>query len=212
MNKLFNWIKKTEKPNHHAKQQRFTDIKRTNSVVNFITPGHPLYDNIVSKEEDIVRFLSPNQTAFNEKSTIHNFVAIVTSNEQNYLLINTLKHFKEQSFGGLLQYDETIYNVIPFFETEEEYKTASDYTFSETYEYDHPVQTYSLRYNSKKHSGKIILDRGKTPISIKTIDQNRNIFNEKLTKEEVGIIDYIIIPAIIAFDKLQAARKNISNS
>ena len=209
MNTLFNWMKKANNKEKYTKQQRFVDIKRCNSIVNFIAPGHPLYDNIASKEENIVRMLAPNQTAYNEKSTIHNFVAIITYNEQNFLLINTLKHFKEQTIGGILQYDENIYNVIPFFETDEEYQTASDYTFSEVFEYDHPVQTYALRYTSKKHTGKITLDRGKTPVGIKMIDEKRELFNDKFSKDEIEVVDYVIMPAINAFDKLLETKKDI---
>ncbi|MBE6463677.1 MAG: hypothetical protein E7005_08025 [Alphaproteobacteria bacterium] len=212
MNKLFNWMKKANNDKKYIKPQRFVEVKRSGSVVNFITPGHPLYDNIVSKEENVVRLFAPNQTAYNEKSTIHNFVATVVYNEQSYLLINTLKHFKEQTIGGVLQYDETIYNVIPFFETDEEYQTASDYMFSEIFEYDHPVQSYALRYTSKKHDGKITLDKGKSPVSIKMIDEKRELFSNKLSKDEIEMIDYVIMPAIEAFDKLLETKKDIFNS
>jgi hypothetical protein len=203
MNKIFSWLKNIKSKEIYLKPQRFVEVKRSGSVVNFITPGHPLYYNIVSKEENVVRLFAPNQTAYNEKSTIHNFVATVVYNEQSYLLINTLKHFKEQTIGGILQYDENIYNVIPFFETDEEYQTASDYTFSEVFEYDHPVQTYALRYTSKKHTGKITLDRGKTPVGIKMIDEKRELFNDKFSKDEIEVVDYVIMPAINAFDKLR---------
>ncbi len=185
------------------KTQLFIDEKRNLSVVSFITAGHPLYDNILEKEENDLHILAPNETVFNEKSLTHNFVAIVTHNENNYLVINSFKHFKEQGYGGLLQFDENIYNVIPFKETEDEYQTSYDYTFNEIYEYDHPVETHLLMYNSLKHTGKIAINRGKTPINLKMIDDNRQVFTQKLSNEELDIIDYIIIPSISAYTKLQ---------
>lgn len=191
----------------NAKPQSFVDLKRASSQISFINQGHPLYDNIVAKEENKLRILAPNQTAFDETSLTHIFVAIVNVNEQNFLVINSLKHFKEQSIGGLLQFDEKIYNVIPFFENDEEYQTAHDYTFSETYEYDHPVENYNLIFNSKYHSGKIALNRGKTPISIKMIDEIRPTFMQKLTGEELDIIDYVIIPAIKEHNDLLNTKK-----
>ena len=191
----------------NTKNQHFVDTKRASCKIDFINDGHPLYDNIVAKEENKLRILAPNHTAFDETSLTHIFVAIVNVNEQNFLIINSLKHFKEQSIGGLLQFDEKIYNVIPFFENDEEYQTSSDYTFSETYEYDHPVESYGLIYNSKHHSGKITFNRGKTPIAIKMIDDNRSTFAQKLTKDEVDIIDYVIIPAIREHDNLLNKKK-----
>ena len=107
MNKILNWFKFWEtKEQPYVKPQKFVDLKRTNSIVNFIHPGHPLYDNIAAKEENRLRILAPNETAYSENSLTHNFAAIVIYNGLNYLIINSLKHFKEQSIGGLLQFDE----------------------------------------------------------------------------------------------------------
>ncbi len=184
------------------KTQLFIDQKRNSSVVRFISPGHPLYDNILEKEENSIRILAPNEEAFSEKSLTHIFAAIVTHNEQNYFVINTFKHFKEQGYGGLLQFDENIYNVIPFSETEDEYQTSYDYTFNEIYEYDHPVSAHLIMYKSLKNSGKLALNKGKTPLSITMIDDNRQNFEQKLNHDELDIIDFIIIPAIEAYNKL----------
>lgn len=208
MNKIFNWfnaLKKNESA--YIKPQKFVDIKRQNSTVNFIHPGHPLYDNIVSKEQNQLRIKAPNETAYNETSLIHNFVAIVVYNEQNYLLINSVKHFKEQSIGGLLQFDENIYNVIPFFEDEEEYQTASDYTFREIYEYDHPVESYAFISEEHGKSTKITLDRSKKPVTVKMIDTKRKIFTPKLTGEQIELLDYVVIPAVNAYNEIQESRK-----
>lgn len=207
MNKLISWIKNLNSKDTYIKPQRFVDLKRDSTIVEFLTPGHPLYDNLAQAEENKLRILAPNDSAFDETSLIHNFVATVIYNEQSFLIINSLKHFKEQSIGGLLQYDENIFNVIPFFESEEEYKTSYDYTFSENYEYDHPVESYNLTFHSSKNSGKISQNRGKTPISIKMIDTDRLLFTQKLTKEEIEIVDYVIIPAINAFNSLKEKRK-----
>ena len=203
MNKIFSWLKNIKSKEIYLKPQRFVDLKRSQSVVEFLTPGHPLYDNLASTEENKLRILALNDAAFNETSLIHNFIATVIYNDQSFLIINSLKHFKEQSIGGLLQYDENIFNVIPFYETDEEYKTSLDYTFTETYEYDHPVEYYSLSHHSSTNSGKIIVNRGKTPISVKMIDDNRSLFTEQLTKEEIEMLDYIVIPALEEFKKLQ---------
>ena len=203
MNKIFSWLKNIKSKEIYLKPQRFVDLKRSQSVVEFLTPGHPLYDNLASTEENKLRILALNDAAFDETSLIHNFIATVIYNDQSFLIINSLKHFKEQSIGGLLQYDENIFNVIPFYETDEEYKTSLDYTFTETYEYDHPVEYYSLSHHSSTNSGKIIVNRGKTPISVKMIDDNRSLFTEQLTKEEIEMLDYIVIPALEEFKKLQ---------
>ncbi len=207
MTKIFSWLKTLNASAPYQKPQRFVDIKRSSVIVEFLTPGHPLYDNLLAKEENKLRILAPNDTAFDETSLIHNFVATVLYNDEHYLLINSFKHFKEQSIGGLLQYDENIFNIIPFFETESEYKTANDFTFTETYEYDHPVETYFLTYHSAENSGKITLNRGKLPIDIKMIDNERKLFTEKLTPKEIEMIDYIIIPSLTAFNELQNQKK-----
>ncbi len=202
---LFNTLKKNEKT--YIKPQRFVDIKRQNSSVNFIHPGHPLYDNIVAKEENQLRIKAPNETAYNETSLTHNFVAVVEYNEQNYLVINSFKHFKEQSIGGLLQFDENIYNVIPFFENEEEYQTASDYTFRETYEYDHPVESYAFIAEAAGKASKIIIERGKKNLTIQMIDTKRQLFTPKLNNEQLELLDYVVIPALNAYNDIQARRK-----
>ena len=208
MNKISNWLKSlSTKEELYIKPQKFIDAKRSQIEVNFIHPGHPLYDNIVSKEENKLHILAPNETAYSENSLIHNFVAIITYNEQNYLIINSFKHFKEQSIGGLLQYDENIYNIIPFFENEEEYETASDYTFKETYEYDHPVESYAFYAEEKDKKTKIVLERGKKPLTVKMIDGERELFTEKLTQQQIELIDYIIIPALNAYTEILNRKK-----
>lgn len=209
MNKISNWFKalKNTEP-AYVKPQKFVDLKRQNGTVNFITPGHPLYDNIVAKEENQLRIKAPNETAYNETSLTHNFVAVVQYNAQNYLVINSLKHFKEQSIGGLLQFDENIYNIIPFFENEEEYQTAADFTFRETYEYDHPVESYAFIAETGNNSVKITLDRGKKPITAKMIDTDRKLFTAKLTGEQIELLDYIVISALNAYNDIQERRKH----
>ncbi len=209
MNKLFDWLKSLGNSEPvYIKPQKFVNIKRDSSSVNFIHPGHPLYDNIVSKEQNQLRILAPNETAYNETSLIHNFVAIVTYNNLNYLVICSLKHFKEQSIGGLLQFDENIYNVIPFYENEEEYQTSSDYTFRETYEYDHPVENYAFIAEQNQTNTKITLDRGKKPVTVKMIDTMRELFTTKLSQEQIELLDYVVIPAIDAYNAVQEKRKN----
>lgn len=208
MNKLFNWLKSLSNSEPtYIKPQKFVNIKRDASIVNFIHPGHPLYDNIVSKENNQLRILAPNETAYNETSLTHNFVAIVTYADQNYLMINSFKHFKEQSIGGLLQFDENISNVIPFFENEEEYQTASDYTFRETYEYDHPVEHYAFIAEQNNKNTKITLERGKKPVTIKMIDAMRELFTSKLNQEQIEILDYVVIPTLNAYNEIQNRRK-----
>lgn len=209
MNKILNWFKalKNAEPTY-IKPQKFVDLKRQDCTVSFITPGHPLYDNIVAKEENQLRIKAPNETAYNETSLIHNFVAIVQYNEQNYLVINSLKHFKEQSIGGLLQFDENLYNIIPFFENEEEYQTASDFTFSETYEYDHPVESYAFVAKTGNDDIKITLDRGKKPITVKMIDTTRKLFTTKLSGKQIELLDYVVIPALNAYNDIQERRKH----
>lgn len=209
MNKIFNWLKSlknAETP--YIKPQKFVDLKRQNSSVNFIHPGHPLYDNIVSKEENQLRIKAPNETAYNETSLTHTFVAVVEYNEQNYLVINSLKHFKEQSIGGLLQFDENIYNVIPFFENEEEYQTASDYTFRETYEYDHPVESYAFVAEENKNTAKLTIERGKKAITVQMIDALRELFTPKLSTTQIELLDYVVIPALNAYNDFQERRKH----
>lgn len=209
MNKILNWFKFWEtKEQPYVKPQKFVDLKRTNSIVSFIHPGHPLYDNIAAKEENRLRILAPNETAYSENSLTHNFAAIVIYNGLNYLIINSLKHFKEQSIGGLLQFDENIYNVIPFFEDEEEYQTASDYTFRETYEYDHPVESYAFLAEQNGKSVKITLDHGKKPVNVKMIDEKRSLFSAKLTAEQVELIDYVVMPALNAYTEILNKRKS----
>ena len=191
MNKILNWFKFWEtKEQPYVKPQKFVDLKRTNSIVSFIHPGHPLYENIAAKEENRLRILAPNETAYSETSLTHNFAAIVIYNGLNYLIINSLKHFKEQSIFGLLQFYENIYIVIPFFEDEEEYQTASDYTFRETYEYDHPVESYALLAEQNGKSGNITLDHGKKPVNVKMKAEKRSLFTAKLTTEQGELIDY----------------------
>lgn len=208
MQKILNWLKNLTGTDAYIKPQKFVELKRNQSSVEFIYPGHPLYDNIVVAEENKIRLLAPNEAAYNENSLTHNFVAIVMYNETNYLVINSFKHFKEQSIGGLLQFDENIYNVIPFSETSEEYKTANDYTFKETYEYDHPVETYGFiaEYNNKM--SKIVLEHGKKPLTIRQIDENRPVFTDKLSQQQIEMIDYTIIPALKAYTDFQERRKS----
>lgn len=209
MNKLLNWLKTfTKNENQYIKPQKFVDIKRQKTSVNFIHPGHPLYDNIVAKEENQLRIKAPNETAYNETSLIHNFVAIVTHNEQNYLVINSFKHFKEQSIGGLLQFDENIYNVIPFFEDEEEYQTASDYIFRETYEYDHPVENYAFIAETGSNASIITLERGKKSLLVQMIDTKRELFTAKLSAAQIELLDYTVMPALNAYNEIQERRKH----
>lgn len=209
MSKILNWLKTLGNSNeHYVKPQKFVALKRQASAVNFIHAGHPLYDNIVENEKNQLRILAPNETAYNETSLIHNFVAIVTYNEQKYLLINSFKHFKEQSIGGLLQFDENIYTVIPFFEDEEEYQTATECVFKETYEYDHPIETYAILVEENQHITKITLERGKKPITVNMIDSNRKVFTPKLTQNQIEYIDYVVMPALIAYNDIQEKRKN----
>lgn len=206
---ILNWFKGLNKSDPtYVKPQKFVDLKRHQSTVEFITHGHPLYDNTVTAEENETCLLAPNEAAYSENSLTHNFVAIVVYNDLNYLVINSFKHFKEQSIGGLLQYDENIYTVIPFFEDDEEYQTANSFTFSETYEYDHPVESYAFMAAHNDQNIKITLDRGKQPLSVKMIDEKRPLFTEKLTPEFIELIDYTIIPAIEAFDNLQEKHNN----
>ncbi len=208
MNKISSWLKSiNSKDELYIKPQKFIKAKRDQIEVNFIHPGHPLYDNIVSQEENKLHILAPNETAYSENSLIHNFVAIIEYNELNYLIINSFKHFKEQSIGGLLQYDENIYNIIPFFENEEEYETASDYTFKETYEYDHPVESYAFYAEAQNKKTKITIDRGKQPITAKMIDEKRELFTERLTPQQIELIDYIIIPALSAYTEILNRKK-----
>ncbi len=210
MNKILNWFKSfgSDKEQSYVKPQKFVEIKRSSSIVSFIHPGHPLYDNIVAKEENQLRILAPNETAYNEESLTHNFVAIVVCNGLNYLVVNSFKHFKEQSIGGLLQFDENIYSVIPFFEDEEEYQTASDYTFRETYEYDHPVESYAFFVGQNGKNTKITLDRGKKPVNVKMIDEKRSLFSAKLTQEQIELLDYVVIPALSAYTAIQEKHKS----
>ena len=208
MRKILNWLKTTLSSGEvYIKPQKFVDMKRSQSTVKFIHPGHPLYDNIVATEENKVRLLAPNETAYNENSLIHNFVAIVVYNELNYLVINSVKHFKEQSIGGLLQFDENIYEVMPFFEDEEEYQTANSYIFKETYEYDHPIQNYAFIAEHNGKISKLVLERGKKPLTINEIDKKRSFFTEKLSPEQIELIDYTVIPTMENYKSIQEKRK-----
>lgn len=206
MNNIFNWFKTENIHPLTEKEQTLLDIKRSSVIVNFIHPGHPLYDNIVAKEENDLHILAPNETAYNETSLTHNFVAIVIYNNQNYLVINSFKHFKEQSIGGLLQFDENIYEVIPFFETEEEYKTASNYVIRETYEYDHPVENYAFIFEQNNKQTKLIYERGKKPLTTTMIDSLRSLFATKLTASQTELIDCIVIPALKAYEDRRQKR------
>jgi len=208
MLKILNWLKTHGKGDQYIKPQKFVELKRNSSNVEFIHAGHPLYDNIVAKEENNVRLLAPNDAAYNENSLIHNFVAIVTYNEATYLVINSFKHFKEQSIGGVLQFDETLYEVIPFFEDEEEYQTANSYTFSETYEYDHPVENYAFSSSHNNQSVKLVLERGKQPVNIHMIDEKRSLFTQKFPQDQIELMDYTIIPALDAYRDIQEKHKN----
>lgn len=204
---ILNWFKSRKKNESvYIKPQKFVDLRRDSSAVEFIHAGHPLYDAVVSKEENRLRLLAPNETAYNETSLTHNFVAIVSSNEKTFLVINSFKHFKEQSIGGLLQFDENIYNVIPFEENDEEYHTAPDNTFREIYEYDHPVQTYSFVAENASSLTKISLERGKLPLTVSMIDQKRALFTEKLTSEQIEHLDYAVIPALNAYREIRQQR------
>ena len=199
MLKILDKIKSYGKQNLYIKPQKLVDIKRSEVTVEFISAGHPLYDNIVSTEEKKIRLLAPNDTAYDETSLLHNFVCITTYNNNKYLVINSFKHFKEQSIGGLLQFDENIYNIVPFIEKEEEYQTSADYTFTETYEYDHPVESYALIGTHNNKRNKLIINRGKTPINIRMIDEIRRSFTEKFSTTELELIDYVVIPSINTF-------------
>lgn len=204
---ILNWFKGfTKGEDTYIKPQKFVDLKRSQTTVEFITYGHPLYDNIVSAEENETCLLAPNEAAYNETSLTHNFVALTNYNKETYLVINSFKHFKEQSIGGLLQFDENIYTVVPFFEDDEEYQTANSYIFSETYEYDHPVESYAFMASHNDQTIKITLDRGKQPVAVKMIDEKRPLFTEKLTTKYIELIDYTIIPAINAFNEMQEKR------
>ena len=208
MNKILSWLKPQAPQEPVSGQtQKFIDIKRSSTIINFIHPGHPLYDNVVAKEENKLRILAPNETAYSENSLLHKFVAIAIYKGSSYLIVNSLKHYKEQSIGGLLQFDENIYNIIPFFENETEYQTAGEYTFRETYEYDHPVESYAFLADYQGKSIKISLERGKQPLTIKMIDQNRKLFTSKLSARQIEIIDYIIMPAINAYASLVQKHK-----
>ena len=205
---LLSWFKPHTKKTSTPKIQKFVEVRRGNSSVTFIYPGHPLYDNIVDTEKNQTKLLAPNDAAYSETSLINNFVAIVIYNKENYLVVNSVKHFKEQSIGGLLQFDENIYQVIPFFEDEEEYQTAADYTFNETYEYDHPVESYAFITGHNGNTIKITTERGKKPTTVQMIDNRRELFTEKLPKEQIDLIDYTVIPAIKAYIDIQERRKS----
>ena len=205
---MLKWLKTdNNKSSSVSTEQNSIDTKRSYSTINFIHPGHPLYDNIATKEENQYNILAPNESAYDETCLIHNFAAIVNHNSQTFLVINTFKHFKEQSIGGLLQFDENIYSVIPFFENDEEYHTANDFSFRETYEYDHPVEQYGFSYSDNINYGTLKLEKGKKPLRIKMIDTNRKLFTNKLPHDMISLIDYIIIPAINAYDKNQERQK-----
>ena len=206
--KILDWLKARTKNGRYIKPQKFIELKRSQSIIEFIHPGHPLYDNLAEAEDNQVHLLAPNEAAYNETSLTHNFVAIVTYNEQKHIVLNSFKHFKEQSIGGLLQFDENIYTVIPFFEDEEEYQMANSYVFSETYEYDHPVENYALNISHNNKDTKIVVDRGKKPINVHMIDEKRPLFTEKLTQEQIELIDYTIIPALNAYTEIQEKRKH----
>ena len=212
MNMILNWFKSfkgTSKTNN-PKEQFVAEMKRQKSSVEFIFPGHPLYDNVVTQEKNQLRILAPNETAYDETSLIHNFVAIVTNEENNYIVVNSSRHFKEQSIGGLLQFDENIYNVIPFFEDDTEYQTANAFTYSETYEYDHPVQLYGF---TAEHNGKAIginYEKGKKPLSVDMIDKLRPLFSSYLNEEQIFLIDCAVIPALNAYTTIQEKRKTAS--
>jgi hypothetical protein len=212
MNMILNWFKtfKGTTKNNNPKEQVAIEMKRQKSTVEFIFPGHPLYDNIVTQEKNQLRILAPNETAYDETSLIHNFVAIVTNEENNYIVVNSSRHFKEQSIGGLLQFDENIYNVIPFFEDDTEYQTANAFTYSETYEYDHPVQTYGF---TAEHNGKAIginYENGKKPLTVDMIDKLRPLFSSHLNEENIFLIDCAVIPALNAYTLIQEKRKSAS--
>lgn len=207
MNKILSWLKPQKNVSNQT--QKFIDIKRSSTIINFIHPGHPLYDNVVAKEENRLRILAPNETAYSENSLWHKFVAIAFYKGASYLIINSIKHYKEQSIGGLLQFDENIYNIIPFFENEKEYQTAGEYTFRETYEYDHPVENYAFWAEYQGKSVKIVLERGKQLLTLKMIDKDRNLFTSKLSARQIEIIDYVVMPAINAHATL-SQKHNIS--
>lgn len=208
MQKIMNWLKNLTGEETYIKPQKFVEIKRGQSSVEFIHPGHPLYDNILSDEENKISLLAPNEAAYNENSLTHNFAAIVIYNDMRYLVVNSFKHFKEQSIGGLLQFDENIYNVIPFSESDEEYKTAPDYIFKETYEYDHPVENYAFTAEYDNKISKISFEHGKKPLTIRQIDEKRSFFTEKLSQKQIEMIDYTVIPALNAYIEIQERRKH----
>lgn len=209
---LFKWInffgsnKRSKK-----KQQAFVSVKRTAIDVEFIYPGHPLYDNIVNQEENQLRILAPNETEYNETSLIHNFAAIINHNDCSYLVVNSTRHFKEQTIGGLLQFDENIYNVVPFYEDDTEYQTANAYTFSETYECDYPVEIYGFTAERNHNVINISLEHGKKAISIKMIDKMRNTFASKLPEDYIELIDYIVLPAVEEYEHIQEKIKKYAS-
>ena len=212
MNMILNWFKSIKGTANKSgpKEQVAVEMKRQKSTVEFIFPGHPLYDNIVTQEKNQLRILAPNETAYDETSLIHNFVAIVTNDSNTQVVVNSSRHFKEQSIGGLLQFDENIYNVIPFFEDETEYQTANAFTYSETYEYDHPVQLYGF---TAEHNGKAIginYEKGKKPLSVSMIDKLRPLFSTYLDEENIFLIDCAVIPAFNAYTSIQEKRKSAS--
>lgn len=213
MNMILNWFKSFKEPKStttDAKAQVIAEMKRQKSHVEFIFPGHPLYDNIVTQEKNQLRILAPNETAYDETSLIHNFVAIVTNEEDNYVVVNSTRHFKEQSIGGLLQFDENIYNVIPFFEDETEYQTANAYTYSETYEYDHPVQLYGFTAEHNSKAIGIDYEKGKKALTVGMIDQLRGLFSYYLDEKQIHLIDCAVIPALNAYTLIQEKRKTAS--
>ena len=205
---LLRWFKPHQTKVPHSKAQKFVEIKRGNITVEFIHAGHPLYDNILDTEKDQVRLLAPNDAAYNETSLLHNFAAITTYNEQKYLVINTLKHFKEQSIGALLQYDENIYQVIPFLEDEEQYQTTGEYLFNEVYEYDHPVESYAFIAEYEGKRSKILFEHGKQPLHITMLDSQRPLFAENLPPAVLEVMDYVVLPTINTYKELQNRHQN----
>lgn len=207
MKNIVNWIKSLSGKPEETRQEKFTDIKRDSCLVEFIYPGHPLYDNLLTEEENKLRILAPNETAYNETSMLHVFAAVAHLNHRTYLVVNSTKHFKEQSIGGLLQFDENVYDVIPFEETEAEYHVGDVFSFSETYEYDHPVESYAFTAEAHGVLSRLTINRGKAPILIRMLDKNRPLFTEKLTEEQIGLLDFVVIPAIDAYNEVQRRHK-----
>ena len=110
-----------------------------------------------------------------------------------------------------MQFDENIYNVVPFYEDDTEYQTANAYTFSETYECDYPVEIYGFTAERNHNVINISLEHGKKAISIKMIAKMRNTFASKLPEDYIELIDYIVLPAIEEYEHIQEKIKKYAS-